>query len=892
MKSIKSKILVCIYLLLFSFIQIIFANDIKIVSKYYGNNITSIKFLSVKGNLPIVSQNGKKTILIKFPRKITKIITQMKGIGFVKKNSVKNVIVLTLYSDHILCATKKDNSSSAILLRKNIVKKDFRKKKIDNIPIKINVFHSLERDEASISFVQKCKICVFQTGSKLWIVLNKEKNYQGVLFPALTKIGIRKWQTVPCKNATVISVDVGKWKAMDIKDDLKSGKVIINLSKKVKRISNKTNIILKQTVNSYIYELGCQSSIHEFFDPYNKTRMKVVSFANFNMGVGENASYDDFDVKKTIHGIVFTNCTKSLKIINDEKKILIPKARIFNFKERIESILPLESQGEFLEQKFELQQSINNAESLESKISCMHMLYKLYFSKGFYHESLNTILEIKQLRGEATNDIKLDFVEATLYKITKQNDNARAAFDNLCKNYLKQDLPMEVIVWFDCMKQDYKMLASCLNNFVSDYHEEIFWDMIFDAFETMWSKNSFYDAKSLYDKVGSKVPSNRDNLCRYKCHKSMIMSVFENKSKAKQYLKNTTSSVEYGPSSMLVKTLYYKYLYDLDLIDEDAFLSKCQTIKFEPREEFAEKILFMQIAELYNQKSLHIDELRTLKYIKDNFQIEDKKTQQRLKELYVDIFFEKKNNKLNDFDFISLFNEFKDLMPIDAMGDKIALIVVKKLVNLDLLDQAINILEHQVEYRSKGIDALNQSYYLSLLYLLNFEPEKVEKILNKTTNEEITLNEHKKKLRIIAKSYLDLKKYDEAINYIKNDSTEEGFLINKEVLFQGCLWNKYITLVKPYILSIFYNFEKDTLDDNLKQDISRLCISYLMTENYDSFNSLIKLVKSRDEDFYYMLKQLNSKNPLKSYKEIKKYNDINQVNKLMEKYRTILFDKI
>jgi tetratricopeptide (TPR) repeat protein len=79
---------------------------------------------------------------------------------------------------------------------------------------------------------------------------------------------------------------------------------------------------------------------------------------------------------------------------------------------------------------------------------------------------------------------------------------------------------------------------------------------------------------------------------------------------------------------------------------------------------------------------------------------------------------------------LALFYDFKDLTPIGADGDLMVRKLVRRLVDVDLLDQAAQLLKYQVENRLDGVPRAQVATDLAVIYLMDRQPEKALQTIN------------------------------------------------------------------------------------------------------------------------------------------------------------------
>lgn len=116
-------------------------------------------------------------------------------------------------------------------------------------------------------------------------------------------------------------------------------------------------------------------------------------------------------------------------------------------------------------------------------------------------------------------------------------------------------------------------------------------------------------------------------------------------------------------------------------------------------------------------------------------------------QIFRDIFLTRKYSKdLSALDAISLYEEFPELTPPGADGDRLVERLAETLVKADLLERAAKILQHQIDHRLKGNEAARVAVRLAAIYLLDNHPDKAltmldraEKIMEGLPPEQVSL---------------------------------------------------------------------------------------------------------------------------------------------------------
>lgn len=85
---------------------------------------------------------------------------------------------------------------------------------------------------------------------------------------------------------------------------------------------------------------------------------------------------------------------------------------------------------------------------------------------------------------------------------------------------------------------------------------------------------------------------------------------------------------------------------------------------------------------------------------------------------------------ISPLDAIAVYEEFKELMPAGAEGDRIVDQLAERMVDTDLLGRAENLFDHQLANRLKGVEAGRVALRLAAIRLLNNKPDAALKNLD------------------------------------------------------------------------------------------------------------------------------------------------------------------
>ena len=108
-------------------------------------------------------------------------------------------------------------------------------------------------------------------------------------------------------------------------------------------------------------------------------------------------------------------------------------------------------------------------------------------------------------------------------------------------------------------------------------------------------------------------------------------------------------------------------------------------------------------------------------------------------EEFSNLFLGPKIEEISPLDAAALYEQFFDLLPKGAEGDKIVQRLAERLVQGDLLGRAGDLLVGQLEHRLQGLEAYDISMKLAAIYLLDGEPAKAMKVIDQAATKLETL---------------------------------------------------------------------------------------------------------------------------------------------------------
>ena len=189
---------------------------------------------------------------------------------------------------------------------------------------------------------------------------------------------------------------------------------------------------------------------------------------------------------------------------------------------------------------------------------------------------------------------------------------------------------------------------------------------------------------------------------------------------------------------------------------------------------------------------------------------------------------------------LALFYQFIDMVPIGADGDRMLRLLADRLIAFDLLPQATELLQHQVDKRLGNAVARAQvGAKLALVYLMDHKPEKALNVIRSTGRSRLprALN-HERRL-IEARAFMALGSMDQALEIIETDRSREASLLRADIIWRGKNWPK----AGPAMLKIVERYIP--VSDSLSEDEASLVLRTAIALSLAQDRAGVELLKSR-----------------------------------------------
>lgn len=519
-------------------------------------------------------------------------------------------------------------------------------------------------------------------------------------------------------------------------------------------------------------------------------------------------------------------------------------------------------------------------------------LAKLFFAYGLYKESVGTMYLLEKItQTQYQNDLKTQFITAVNNTLTRKLDDATAIYQQLFKTIDIQSSD-EINLWNNyndfLANKNPAYIGFAGAKFVNSYPDDIYWAIAFAEIELSLLANNIKTIETVFKELRTPpVGKYANSLQFYKAHyykKTNQINL------AKQFLKDLAQKTDDPFNMMRSNVELLKLQKEKGEVSLSDAAKKLESLRFTWRGDILEYNTLLLLAGYYRDMHDSLNALRTYKYIASVFnnKISNFYITSEMVKIFNSIFVQGNSiNKMQPFDAVALFYEFKDLNPIGAEGDAVILSIAKMLMQLDLLDQTVELLQHQVEYRLSGEKRVINADHLAIALLMNKKPLEAIKALDETDKDNFRFNEHQYRRRLKAKALIDLGRYNESLESLAKDLSDDAAVLKKEAMFRAEKWQEYINFVAPNVQAQL--LQGKISDKATTQDVLRLAIAYYMTNDQADLAALSNNLDTGNDSLKSTIELLLISGKPVDYGNLDQSLNVNQMQILLDKYKNQLF---
>jgi hypothetical protein len=219
-------------------------------------------------------------------------------------------------------------------------------------------------------------------------------------------------------------------------------------------------------------------------------------------------------------------------------------------------------------------------------------------------------------------------------------------------------------------------------------------------------------------------------------------------------------------------------------------IAALERLRFRWRGDVVEMRTLRKLASLYFAKQRWRDGLRTLRIAAVSFPNDDmaRKAQDDMRAAFASLFIGGKADKVAPVEALAIFYDFLDLTPIGPDGDEMIRKMADRLVAVDLLDPASDLLNYQITKRLDGVARAQVATKLAMIELMNQKPQAALDTIRTTQISTLPDDVNHQRLLLEARAFAALKQWNNALDLIAVDEASDTQRLRADIYWESGNW--------------------------------------------------------------------------------------------------------
>lgn len=187
---------------------------------------------------------------------------------------------------------------------------------------------------------------------------------------------------------------------------------------------------------------------------------------------------------------------------------------------------------------------------------------------------------------------------------------------------------------------------------------------------------------------------------------------------------------------------------------------------------------------------------------------------------FTDLFLNGAADQLGDLDALSLYYDFRELTPAGAKGDEMIRNLARRLVQVDLLPQAADLLQYQIDSRLKGVAQAQVAADLALIRIADRNPEGALQALNQTRMTGLAPTLDRERRILEARALIDADREDLALDLLSRLSGRDADLLRVDGYWKA----KNYSAASNVLENVYSADDAGTLNQDARMNIIKAAV--------------------------------------------------------------------
>lgn len=796
----------------------------------------------------------------------------VQGVKIALKNVVQDdEVMLNVNTDlpaSLSETSMSDDMKDEVNLDDQMVDKNYKPIHVEAEKVKIEVVRSNREYQVKFPFKEDVAIAAFERDELFWLIFERKVDFDIAELEAAAPEIIKIHDVRVIDNSTTIRLKLDPRLLTNIGSSnadwiLSIGELVL-MDTKVLKLARKYKQNGHAIVQVNMDKLG---KVHWFTDEKMGDRIAVVTAMGPARGLLKTHNFVEFAALPTVHGLTFRAVADDINVVANFDQVVVSSRQGLSLTvgQNYSNQLDVLSNGDikrpsaiefrdlekdrtkFMAQRRQLNELIDN--SVDEKEQSIYRLEMIEFLLSYQmaNEALGMLAFERFKAPISANTARFKSLEGAAFAIAGKykkaiNSLSAVAIRNnrtatLFRAFAlsKTGSPQEALKEFDASlamlaqlppKMEAKFLIAAVESALEIPNLNVAQKhliMLGHVMETEYQKAKYWLLMGQFSRMNDEIP---EAILRMK------------------------AAVDYGIRPVTAEAEGYLSVleYQTGEIKIDDAIDQLNGNVVTWRGDKIEQQNIMSLGKLYMDKGDYRRGLATLKTAVSKFESNEmgRDAAEYMGDIFEALYLGGKANEMLPFKALSLFYDYRELTPIGRKGDEMIRSLADRLIDVDLLDQAIDLLDHQVYKRLKGIAKADVAAKLAMVQLLNYQPENAIQTIAKSRTANMPTHITRKRDLLEARALVEIGRIQSAITRLEGYEGRDIAIIKSEAYWRGSYWQKAGEEFETMVLNKWQG--NKPLLDNERHILLRSAIAYKMANDNLSLGRLRKQYMGKMEN--------------------------------------------
>ncbi len=199
-----------------------------------------------------------------------------------------------------------------------------------------------------------------------------------------------------------------------------------------------------------------------------------------------------------------------------------------------------------------------------------------------------------------------------------------------------------------------------------------------------------------------------------------------------------------------------------------------------------------------------------------------------MNEIFADLYLRNGSDAMSAIKALALYYDFRELTPLGTDGDEMIRRLGERLVAVDLLDEAIELLDHQVRFRLEGTAKAQVAVRLAVIQLLDKQPDKALDTIRRTRQTRLPEDLTFKRLILEGRALAELSEFEQALELITGLDALEANLLRADIYWAAQDWPMAANSLEKVLADAGPQPADKSLDAAIQGRVMRAAIAYAL----------------------------------------------------------------